>query len=818
MNSGKKLTGPVYDFTSQKVYVGDSGGLLSSVTTSGTVTQSGTLGIGVGVVDAPLVDSTAEKVYVFVGDNAAGTASAVVQLDISSGNITSGTTGTAASLGTSNATTPLYDGMFDNNYFSSSNATGNLYTCGNTGGNPTLYQVSISSNVMSTSPVTGPVLANSSGAACSPLQEIFNSPTDWLFASVPSSSCGASGTTLGGCVMSFNITSGSPTIGPWLPSTSYAANAEVVDTNGNLQKCTANCTGAGGATTGTTAPTWATVSGNTTTDGASTKASAVGTVSSTSGLSATGTYSVTIGSLTVNGSNPVAASQTGTVSALPSAAGSITIKNGSNTLTLTTNATAAQASGTFSGQTTSGAVIVTVGGNTITLASSSTGQMTFNGTPATGSTIMFGGITYTFTGSLSSGSAMTCTILNTNEADAETGLVNAINSSSTSGTDYECKSNGDASPNPDVTATGPVSNMITLTNTSASSVTFSSTGTTNITLPGTIPPLSNSCSGSAPTFTGTFIPSATVGTEASAVVSAITACTSPGVGATSSAGKVTFTATSLGSSITVSDSTSTASNFGSFTSTAGTDGSNACSGSAPTFTGTFSTAGGTTANVASNIATAIGTGTCPSGLGVSASAAASIVTLKDATPGTGGNGGTLTPTTVTNGFKWNGTALANGSDGTTTAGSTFAFWSVSAPVSQDTLASNLFTALNGETIASGTTVTVTNPGGTTNVFTATDNTAGPAGNSIAVSDVLPAFAWSYNSNSTTTLQGGNSPLTWTNQGVSNGQTTAAQATGTSGIIIDNVSASAGASSIYFGTLSGTGATKSAVKMTQAGLQ
>jgi hypothetical protein len=61
-------------------------------------------------------------------------------------------------------------------------------------------------------------------------------------------------------------------------------------------------------------------------------------------------------------------------------------------------------------------------------------------------------------------------------------------------------------------------------------------------------------------------------------------------------------------------------------------------------------------------------------------------------------------------------------------------------------------------------------------------------------------------------------VVWAYQSASNGQTTAAQPTGTSGIIIDNVSASAGTSNIYFGTLSGTGATNTAVKMTQAGLK
>src|SRR5208337_5087297 len=53
------------------------------------------------------------------------------------------------------------------------------------------------------------------------------------------SSCG--GATSGGCIVTFNIGSGTtgtpPTIGPWLPNWShYLTNSEVVDTKGNIQK------------------------------------------------------------------------------------------------------------------------------------------------------------------------------------------------------------------------------------------------------------------------------------------------------------------------------------------------------------------------------------------------------------------------------------------------------------------------------------------------------------------------------------------------------------------------------------------------------
>ena len=73
--SANVLTGPVYDSASGNVFVADSGGYLYSysastaaheMTSSKLTYASGTTGI----VDAPLVDSTTEEVYVAVGDDA----------------------------------------------------------------------------------------------------------------------------------------------------------------------------------------------------------------------------------------------------------------------------------------------------------------------------------------------------------------------------------------------------------------------------------------------------------------------------------------------------------------------------------------------------------------------------------------------------------------------------------------------------------------------------------------------------------------------------------------------------------------------------
>jgi hypothetical protein len=322
IQASKILTGPVTDNVTGRIFIGDSQGYLYSVNpTTGMVTRSGQLAIGTGIVEPPMVDSTASSVYVFVGDNAGGTASAVYVFNISSGDITATSTGSNVTVGTNSATIPLYGGDFDNKYFTSANGlqpAGNLYVCGNAGGNPTLYKIPItySSGPVLGSVATGPVLANSN-VACSSLTEFFNTTTstDWLFGGVPSTSCGA-GTGTGGCIMSFNITSGTtPTVGPWTPSSAFALNSEVADTSGRIQQCIAGGCGVAGSTSGTTTPAW---TATTTSDGTTTNATSIGTVSANS---AAGGATVTVGALILTASPPTAASSTILINASPAVLG-----------------------------------------------------------------------------------------------------------------------------------------------------------------------------------------------------------------------------------------------------------------------------------------------------------------------------------------------------------------------------------------------------------------------------------------------------------------------------------------------------------------
>jgi hypothetical protein len=230
------LSSPVIDTTSGNLFVGDHqassapncglgcGFLYRVNPVTAAVVQSAQLETNFGIVDAPLLDPTAGKVYVFAGADANVNSSSspcgaflpcsgVYQL---STTFSSGASGTEETLGLGNDF--MLAGTVDNEYYTSANPmspTGHLYVLGQTSGDITLYQIPITSNAMGVA-ATGPVIsANSSvGSEFSPampVSEIFTATHDYIFTSAlyfaAPAACGGA-TLANGCVMGFDVTSG----------------------------------------------------------------------------------------------------------------------------------------------------------------------------------------------------------------------------------------------------------------------------------------------------------------------------------------------------------------------------------------------------------------------------------------------------------------------------------------------------------------------------------------------------------------------------------------------------------------------------------
>ncbi len=237
--SAAALNGPVYDSGSGNILVGDyllnQGSTCASVAnpcgyfyavnaSSGAVVgTSHQLDYVFGIVESPVVDSAAGMAYVFVGaDGEIGKPSACGSEAPCSGvfqfpvNFANGSSGTEATVGPGYSF--LLAGSFDEAYLTSApgSPSGHMYVVGDTGAaNNTLYQVTIHSNVMNTASTAGPVVSenyfNGFMAAGLGVTEFENSGHDYIFLSVLSYGAPAacSSTLANGCVMGFDVTSGS---------------------------------------------------------------------------------------------------------------------------------------------------------------------------------------------------------------------------------------------------------------------------------------------------------------------------------------------------------------------------------------------------------------------------------------------------------------------------------------------------------------------------------------------------------------------------------------------------------------------------------
>ena len=233
LTANSRTTGPVYDFSSNKVFLGDDGGFLYGVDAStGTVTKSAVLDSANGIFEPPVLDSTNGQIYIFAADDAADGMTAVTRFPTSFAN--GATASQTINVGTGGANR-VHSGTFDNAFYSG--GAGHLYVCGNAGGNPTLYQIAVSSTGILGAVNTGPSLATAP-TSCSPVTEVYNpnasgGAKDWIYASVRASGATAAPISCplaAGCVMSFDVTSGAALT----PATNTVATAAAAGGTGGM--------------------------------------------------------------------------------------------------------------------------------------------------------------------------------------------------------------------------------------------------------------------------------------------------------------------------------------------------------------------------------------------------------------------------------------------------------------------------------------------------------------------------------------------------------------------------------------------------------
>ncbi len=218
-----KLTSPVFDVgTSQLIFVGDATGYLHSVTTgtgAETVLTSSQMDCGTGgFVDPPLVDSTTELVYAFIGVSCPATGTHTGYINrFPAGTSISGSFGTALPLlATTVTTATLNAGTFDNEYYTTSGVTGNLYVCES----GTLVRIPITGKT--TFGTVGTYNTPVSGTTtCSPVTEFLGA---------------AANTTL-----STSMTTGSATI--TLGSNTGIVNGDYIQVDSEVMKLGTNTTG-----------------------------------------------------------------------------------------------------------------------------------------------------------------------------------------------------------------------------------------------------------------------------------------------------------------------------------------------------------------------------------------------------------------------------------------------------------------------------------------------------------------------------------------------------------------------------------------------
>jgi hypothetical protein len=197
VSAGNRLTSPVYDPVTNKVFISNGQNLYAYTVGATSFTAAGSIQVGFAtsaVILSPIVDSTNGFVYTFANRGVNNTNNAVVtQTPVSLASRVEARIGTRT-------TEFIMSGAFDDKYFSTGPSAGTLYVCGtqsSSASKPGLYAVSFqSSGVMNTATVlTDNHNINGAGnpnGTCSPLMAFSDGTNDRLFVGT-----GASGATTG---------------------------------------------------------------------------------------------------------------------------------------------------------------------------------------------------------------------------------------------------------------------------------------------------------------------------------------------------------------------------------------------------------------------------------------------------------------------------------------------------------------------------------------------------------------------------------------------------------------------------------------------
>jgi hypothetical protein len=206
------LSPPAVDTgASKNIFVGGSNGMLFCITSAGALCSKSSITVGTGpILDGPIIDITAQTVFAAANnaDNAI-----LSQATTALGSQVSATMGTNG--------TDLYDGAFDNAYFTSI-STGHMYFCGNLTGaaTPTLWRVTFNASGTMSSTNDGSsfrlvvIGSTGTGVDCTPITEIFNPSLnkDFLFVGVTDHgfSSGSPNCSNGTCIISLSLPTASP--------------------------------------------------------------------------------------------------------------------------------------------------------------------------------------------------------------------------------------------------------------------------------------------------------------------------------------------------------------------------------------------------------------------------------------------------------------------------------------------------------------------------------------------------------------------------------------------------------------------------------